>query len=265
LEKAAMTFPEKISEREAYIFDQVLAGNFEAEWVPLVYSDGARTIKFDVMRDALKIDGVRVNVSAELQQKLADVFNASLLTAHIADLMFINAVHRVEPCPMTISSTVSSMIKHSKSVDTKVGPVLNGLVASPGKHWILDKKLDNNPKKSCNYGWHFVGTNYKGIKGFPAASKQNKLNGSTISVIQPNACAHDMKHTDYSQICQLVSQACWIDGVIHRLSDVLQDKQLCNLAVSGGPLVNTRQPGVVQVLGKTVLFPVKIVVNGGSV
>jgi hypothetical protein len=260
-----MTFPEKLAEREAYIFDQVLAGNFEAEWVPLVYSNGVKTIKFDVMSDALKIDGIRVNVSAELQQKLADIFNASLLTAHIADLMFINAAHRVEPCPMTISSTVASMVKHSQAVDAKVGTTPKGLVASPGKHWILDKKLDNNPKRSCNYGWHFVGTTYRGIKGYPVASKQSKLNGSPISVIQPNACAHDVKHSDYSQICQLVSQACWIDGVVHRLSDVLQDKNLCDLAVSGGPLVNTRQPGVVQVLGKTVLFPVKIFASGGVV
>ena len=260
-----MTFPEKILDREKYIFGQVLAGNFEAEWVPLEFTSNGRTIKFDVMKDALKIDGIRVNVSAELQQKLADVFNASLLTSHIADLMFINAVHRVEPCPMTISSTVDSMIKHSRMVDGKVGFNLQGLVASPGKHWILDKKLDWNTSKACNYGWHFLGTNYKGIKGHPAGSRQNKLNGVTISVIQPNACAHDMKHSDYSQICQLVSQACWIDGKTHRLSDVLQDPSKCELATSGGPLINVRQPNTAPYMGTTVLFPVNISTGGGIV
>lgn len=255
-------FPEKISDREKYIYDQVIAGNFDAEWVPLTYSDGTRTIKFNVMKDALKIDGVRVNVSAELQQKLADVFNASLLTSHIADLMFINAVHRVEPCPMTISSTVASMVKHSQMVDTKVGSNPTGLVASPGKHWILDKKLDWNAGKACNYGWHFVGTNYKGIKGHPAASKQNRLNGAPISVIQPNACAHDMKHSDYSQICQLVSQVCWIDDVEYKLVNVLQDPSKCDLASSGGPLMHVRQPGTLPTHGTTVLFPVKITAGG---
>lgn len=260
-----MTFPEKLADREKYIFDQVLAGNFDAEWVPLEFSSGGRTIKFNVMNDALKIDGIRVNVSAELQQKLADVFNASLLTTHIADLMFINATHRVEPCPMTISSTVDSMIKHSKMVDGKVGFNVTGLVASPGKHWILDKKLDLNPRRACNYGWHFVGTNYKGIKGHPTGSKQNKLNGSTISVIQPNATAHDMKHSDYSQICQLVSQACWIDGVIHRLSDVLQDPTNCDLATANGPLSFVRQPGTSPFVGTSVMFPVKITSQGGIV
>lgn len=264
MEEVIMTFPEKLSDREKYIYDQVVAGNFDAEWASLEYTSGGRTIKFNVMNDALKIDGVRVNVSAELQQKLADVFNASLLTAHIADLMFINAVHRVEPCPMTISSTVASMVKHSHMVDGKVGQNINGIVASPGKHWILDKKLDLNPTKACNYGWHFVGTAYKGIKGYPVASQQNKLNGSVISVIQPNACAHDMKHSDYSQICQLVSQACWIDGVIHRLSDVFQDSSKCDLATGSGHLTNVRQPGTIPLVGTSVLFPVKIFTNSGG-
>ena len=258
-------FPEKIADREKYIYDQVIAGNFEAEWTPLQYSSGGSTILFNVMKDALKVDGIRVNVSAELQQKLADLFGASLLTSHIADLMFINAVHRVEPCPMTISSTVASMVKHSQMVDTKVGLKTTGLVASPGKHWILDKKLDWNTGKACNYGWHFVGTNYKGIKGHPAGSKQNQLNGSPVSVIQPNACAHDMKHSDYSQICQLVSQECWIDGQPHRLSNILQDPSKCDLANAGGPLFNIRQPGTTIVSGISVLFPVKITADGGGI
>jgi hypothetical protein len=258
-------FPEKIAEREKYIFDQVLAGNFDAEWVPLEYSDGNRKIKFNVMKDALKIDGVRVNVSAELQQKLADVFNASLLTAHVADLMFVSAVHRIEPCPMMISSAVASMVKHSQMVDAKVGFNATGLVASPGKHWILDKKLDWNTSKACNYGWHFIGNNYKGIKGHPVASKISRFNGSVVSVIQPNACAHDMKHSDYSQICQLVSQTCWIDDAEYKFSNVLQDPSKCDLATAGGPLLNVRQPGTLPTSGTTVLFPVKITSTKGVV
>lgn len=260
-----MNFPEKISDREKYIYDQVLAGNFDAEWFEIEHTDGIRTIKLNVMRDALKIDGIRVNVSAELQQRLADVFHASLLTTQVADLIFVKATHRIEPCPMTISSTVTSMVKHSQAVDTKLGKNDIGLVATVGKHWILDKKLDFNVKKACNYGWHFVGTNYKGIKGYPVPSKVNSVGGSPVSVIQPNACAHDMKHSDYSQICQLVSQVCTIDGITHRFSDVLQDPKLCGLVTVGGPLANTRQPGVTPVVGTAVLFPVKIVSSPGGV
>lgn len=259
------SFPENLQAREKYILDQVVLGNFEAEWADLTYSAGGKSIKFNVMKDALKINGVRVNVSAELEQKLADLFNASLLTAHVADLMFVNAVHRIEPCPMTISSTVSSMVKHSTLVDQKIGGDVLGIVAPAGKHWILDKKLDFNKGKACNYGWHFVGTSFRGISGKPAASKQNSLGGKPVSVIQPNACAHDMKHSDYSQICQLVSQACWIDGIVHRFSDVIQDPLLCDLATGGGTLVNIRQPGVVPLVGTVVLFPTKIQGSSGGV
>jgi len=54
------TFPEKLVDREKFIFDQVAAGNFAASWSPLEYSIGGRNVKLNVMSDALKIGGVRV-------------------------------------------------------------------------------------------------------------------------------------------------------------------------------------------------------------
>ena len=253
-----MPFPEKIADRENYIYNQVLAGNFEAEWIPLEFIHDEMTVRVNVMKDALKIDGVRVNVSAELQQKLADIFSASFLTAQLADLIFLRADHRIEPCPFTISSTVSSMLKHSAAVDAKIGKKPTGLVAPAGKHWILDRKLDYNASKACNYGWHFLGKSFRGIRGYPVASSLNSLNGVGVSVIQPNACAHDMKHTDYSQVCQLVSQECWVDGVPHKFSNLLQDPVKCSLVTHTGPLIYTRQPKTIPVTGTVVLFPVSI-------
>ena len=48
-----MTFPEKISDREDYIYQNVLSGNFDAEWAPLEFSSKGKTIKLNVMKDAL--------------------------------------------------------------------------------------------------------------------------------------------------------------------------------------------------------------------
>jgi hypothetical protein len=251
-----ITFPENIANREKLIFDQVIAGNFAATWVPLEYEISGKKVKLNVMSDALKIGDVRVNVSATLQQQLADVFDASLLTAQVADLMFINATHRIEPSPEPISSSVKSMINHSQRVDKLVGTYTSGIVAPAGKHWILDKKLEWSPGKACNYGWHFTGSNFKGIKGFPCASTYHTMpDGKVINVIQPNATAHDPKHTDYSQICQLVSQQCWVDGVEYRFSDLLQSPTLCGLVGSNGVLKNVRQPGVQPIVGTHVAFP----------
>jgi len=68
-----VTFPEKIQDREKFIFDQVLNGNFEASWVVLEYDLSGKKVKLNVMSDALKVAGVRVNVSAKLQQQLVQL------------------------------------------------------------------------------------------------------------------------------------------------------------------------------------------------
>jgi hypothetical protein len=246
-------FPESIRDREKYITDQVLRGNFEANLTELVHTNEGREVKLLVMDDALKIDGIRVNVSATLQQQLADMFDASLPTAMIADMMFVEATRKARPCPRAISTSVSAMTAHSSDVEKQVGSG-QGLAATVGKHWVLDKQLDTRPSQACNYGWHFLGQNFQGINGFPAASSV----GAGIRVIQPNAIAHDRFHTDYSQICQLVSQKCWIDGEEKRLSDVLRDAAMAHLVSHQGPLVNTRQPGVDPIVGQYVMFPVKL-------
>lgn len=255
-----MSFPEKINDREKYIMDRVLAGTFEAAWSEIEHTAGGHTAKFLVMEDALKIDGVRVNVSATLQQKLADVFDASLMTAQIADLVYLKASRRIEPAPMSISTTVASMTKHSANVDTRLKalPVTEGLVSDPGKHWILDKKIEQLPGRACNYGWHFTGTSFQGINGFSVASKLNVIGNKPVKVIQPNATAHDALHSDYSQICQLISQTCWVDGVEKRFSELLTDPVLSVLVSHQGPLKIVRQPGVAQTSGQIILFPVTI-------
>ena len=255
-----MSFPEKIVDREKYIMDKVLAGTFEAVWTEVEHTVSGKVGRFMVMEDALKIDGVRVNVSAKLQQQLADVFDASLMTAQIADLVYAKAIRRIDPAPMPISTSVASMTKHSSNVDARLRalPVTEGLVADPGKHWILDKKLEQLPGRACNYGWHFTGSSYQGINGFAVASKINTLNNKPIKVIQPNATAHDALHSDYSQICQLVSQTCWVDGVEKRFFELLTDPALSALVSHQGPLKVVRQPGVAQVKGQIIMFPTTI-------
>lgn len=255
-----MTFPEKLIDREKYILDRVAGGSFEAAWVEISHTIGGRSAKFLVMEDALKIDGVRVNVSAKLQQNIADLFDASLMTAQLADLVYISATRRIAPAPMRISSTVASMVQHSKNVDARLKSlsVASGLVADPGKHWILDKKLEQLPGRACNYGWHFTGSSYQGISGFPVASKVNLVEDKPVRVIQPNATAHDALHSDYSQVCQLVFQTCWVDGLERRFSDLLMDPQLSSLVNHQGPLKTTRQPGVSPLNGHIVVLPTVI-------
>ena len=247
-------FPESVPEREKWIEEQVLACHFEAKWCEIVHNVSGREIRLSVMEDALKIDGVRVNVSARLSQKLADIFDASLPTPMVADMMFSSAIRKASPCPQPISSTVNSMKKHSDAVDKQIGQGF-GLASTVGKHWVLDKKLESKNNLACNYGWHFAGQSFQGISGSPAVS-QTICPG--VRVIQPNATAHDFMHSDYSQICQLVNQTCWIDGVERRFSDVLKHPTDSQLISHQGPLRIDRQPGTIPTVGQYVMFPVVV-------
>lgn len=248
-------FPENLQQREDYIFNQVATGNFEAMWSEITCCIDGKIITLRVMEDALLIDNVRVNVSATLSQKIADLFDASLPTAMVADMMYAGSIRKINPCIMKISTTVSSMVAHSSSIDKQINSKL-GLASTVGKHWILDKKIELNPKRACNYGWHFTGPSYKGIKGFPAVSQYAGVN---VKVIQPNAIAHDKSHSDYSQICQLVSQQCWIDNKEHRFSDLLKDPVLSNLISHTGALKFDRQPGTVPYTGCKISLPIRLI------
>jgi hypothetical protein len=247
-------FPENLKDREKFITDQVVLGNFEANLVEVVSTMDGKEVKLLVMDDALKVNGVRVNVSATLEQQLADMFDASLPTAKVADMMYAVAARRANPCPQPISTTVAAMTKHSDMVEKQVSGK-SGLAATVGKHWVLDKQIEVRSDRACNYGWHFTGSSFQGINGFPAASNSA---GAGAKVIQPNATAHDRFHSDYSQICQLVAQQCWVDGIEMRFSDVLKDPILGHLVSHQGPLKIDRHPGVALVVGQYVSFPVTV-------
>jgi len=254
-----MTFPENLDDRAKYIEERVLAGEFDFTWVELVHEEDGRVLKLFVMEDALKIDGVRVNVSARSEQRLADMFDASLPTAKVADMMYAHAVRKILPSPTSISSTVSAMKAHSERIDSMLlQGESSGLLSPVGKHWILDKSLREGKTTACNYGWHFRGTTFKGIRGYRPVSNVCDYD---VSVIQQNATAHDSAHSDYSQTCQLVCQTCWVDGETKRFSDILRDPNLAKLVSHTGPLSIDRQPGVQREVGKIVLPP--LVVTGG--
>jgi len=142
------------------------------------------------------------------------------------------------------------MIQHSESVDKQLTG--SGLASTVGKHWVLDEQLQNKPNLACNYGWHFTGASFQGIKGFLPATM---LGGPNTRVIQPNATAHDPHHVDYSQICQLISQQCWIDGTEMRFEDVIKDPKYAPSVSHQGALKIDRQPGVPKIQGQLVLMP----------
>src|SRR5690348_671329 len=104
-----MQFADDIAKREAQILDAVYQGNFEARWSSIISVDGDNTAIFKVMADALKVEGVRVNVSATLEQEIADLLYSSLLTAKLADLLYAQAQVVLPPMNRAFSASTASM------------------------------------------------------------------------------------------------------------------------------------------------------------
>ncbi len=251
--------PNHGKEREEFIFNKVLSGESDFDFINISHSDGNNEITLSVFRDALKIDGMRVCVSAETQQKIADIVGCSLLTPKIADLIWINRDISIPPLPRKISSSTQAMISHSSDIDTHIKDLI-GLVSNTGKHWVIDNALEMNKGRAMNYGWHFLGNKFQGIlcSSIPSGLKEN---GNQISVIQGRGTAHDIFHSDYSQTCVLVSKICKINGNEMDLHEVLQDEELSELISHQGPLKILRQPGVEEIKGVTVLAPTKIQID----
>jgi hypothetical protein len=219
-------------------------------WASVTSSIPGHTATFLVFADALKIDGVRINVSAVLQQQIADALGCLLLTPKLADLLYAQRAVTLTPKPMPIASTSAAMISESQKIDAALlaaGVVESGkIVQTTGKHWVIDNATLGG--KACNYGWHLpAGTPspWQGVPVYPSVT-------SNSMVIQQPGTAHNPQHIDYSQTCTLVNRWCMVDGQKRDLADVLIDPVLSALASHDGPLSTNalRQPGASQFVCK---------------
>lgn len=243
-------------EREKVILAHVAAGDYEAEWVPVVSERNGRRAEFYMFADALRIEGVRVGVSAETQQKIADMTGCSLLTPKLADLAWAQRKVTLEPRPREFSSATQPMLDHSAEVDAALAALGSpeGLKQTVGKHWVISEKLKGTGM-AMNYGWHFAGQSFQGIRGETCASLMKDESGQYVRLIQGCGTRHDMFHSDYSQNCVLVARACRVDGQDMDIRALLADRDLSWLASHEGPLTVLRQPGVPEPAEHVVILP----------
>ncbi len=236
--------------REEMILDRVRSGCYDPiTWSPITAEHKGRTAVFRVFSDALKMDGIRINVTAETEQRIADLLGCFLLTPKIADLIWLQRDVTLYPSPQPISSTTKAMFAHSQRIDAALEKLGNptGLLCTVGKHWVLDNALLSHTGFAENYGWHFEGATYKGIKGEVAVSLAKDDSGRYLRVIQGCGWRHGKTHVDYSQTVVLVSSQCEVDGQPMALGDVLTSKDLSPLASHNGPLRLLRLPGTSEI------------------
>lgn len=193
------------------------------EWHPLQVGP----VRIWVFADALKVNGIRVAVTAQEAQEVADVLGALLTTPRIEDLIWQQADVRIEPHPGDVVRKTAA--QHSAEIDRDLAG-RTGLIVTCGKSWVLTNAL--RPGRAANYGWH----------GTAAAYPSATIPG--IKVWQPLGTAHNAAHRDYSQTLRLVRRACEVDGRNADLGMVLQDPELARHVSHEGPLRLLRQPGV---------------------
>lgn len=245
-----------IPQRESQILAHIADGNVEHQWWPLDYTtkDGHQ-VHLLVSRRALALnngsDKLIVNATMKTEQKIADMIGGHMLTTRISDeiwkaaqkkLGIIN--HNDWVSDGTMAST-KHMYDQSNILEQKVGGS-GGLVANEGKDWILTRHfwqppeglgptIDPATKKprsihnSANYGW------YGGTSKTPA---------NEALVIQGVGMAHDMSHSDYSQLQRFVqSGSLTIDGVPWDWGAALADPTVSKyIQDEGGTIPSPRHP-----------------------
>jgi hypothetical protein len=225
------------------VLGAVAEGRFEHTFVPLVVDAGGHRGIFAVSQDALRMDGVRIDVSAILQQHVADLLGAHLLTPKLFDQMWANRAVTLLPCTQPITSSAAGMVGHSACVDKRLaaagGTPPNGIVQTVGKTWVLSNKLTD--RVAMNMGWHLD----QPLAGVPFDSAPT-LPGAHM--IQSPGTRHGPNHVDYSQIALFVKRECVVDGRSTTFDAVAGDPAFATLVSHEGVLRVLRQPGAPELV-----------------
>ncbi len=225
------------AEREAAILREVLAGNVPSATrelkevtVQAKAKDGTEhTVKLRVIPDYVQIgsdaDSVRIPMSPQTAQRIADATGTSLPTRKMVDTIYQQADVKLQPQPLPPGAQMMSngyYAEHDRRVDAQLqGAAPGSLVAGDKKDLILSNAIESHPDRVIIYGWH-------------------QQNGKPI---QPLSWIHEASYADYSHGTRLVSGTVELDGKQVPLADVLKDPNLAPLLSDEGALRSTRYPG----------------------
>lgn len=247
-------------DRERAIFQAVASGfTRPIEWLPVTSTDSqGNVLTLYVMADALAVgtadDWVRVSVTHPTAQNIADLWTdgdgsgAYLLTSKIADLIAQQAAVRLTPTIESSDPTVGTnnmaktwvMQKTDDDIEAKRNG-LPGLVVNAGKDWVNTPRLVGSPGNAANYGFYVLDA--------PDGQQAAKGSGGWShgpggkAVWQNVGLAHDLGHTDYSQVVRMVSKWADLNGATVDVATIAADPNLAHL-VSDEGVVPMHHPGV---------------------
>jgi hypothetical protein len=216
------------TEREEAIAQEICAGNipdflrnFQTVTAQIVDSKGvARTATYQVMPDYLAVgsdtDFVRVPMTPQTAQRIADAFGCSLPTRKMVDDIYRQAAIKLEPRPLVQSrEAIQTFVEHNGIIEEqRQGIPLASLVAGIKKDVVITNRLLEKPGRVAIYGWHKSG-------GTP---------------IQPLTIVHAARYVDYSHGIRLIKRGVLIDGKPYDIRHALHNEETCTLLSDEGPI-----------------------------
>jgi hypothetical protein len=216
-------------EREAAVLAAVIGGNVpdflrQFKRVPIA-GEGMRGV-IEVTPDYLAVgsddDFVRVPMTPQTAQRIADAWGCVLPTRKMVDAIDAAAEVRLAPQPLTEDreSVAAFLLSNEKFDRQRAGKPLGALTIGAKKDVVLSPRIFERPDRVAIYGW-------RQLDGMP---------------IQPLTTVHVNWYVDYSHGVRLVRDAAAVDGKPVRVSQLLADPQRHALLSDEGPVSPPRYP-----------------------
>jgi hypothetical protein len=227
----------KLKDREAAIAREILGGNFpnflrtfkKVELRGKLSMDKTEhdvTATIEVTPDYLAIgsdaDFVRMPMTPQTAQQIADAFGCALPTRKIVDAIDARAELRIAPNPMTEArEAVATFSEHNRIIEQQRGDSpLSLLICGIKKDVVLTPRIFEKPRRLAIYGWR-------------------QLNGQPI---QPLTIVHWNQYVDYSHGVRLIRDTLEVDGEQLKIAELLADPRKCGLVSDEGPMNPPRYP-----------------------
>jgi hypothetical protein len=224
------------AKREEAIFEQIKKCNIpeflrKLQTVPVASAGVNDFAKLDcsmkVMPDYLAIgsdqDFVRIPMTPQTAQRLADHFSCILPTRKMVGAIDAVAKARLDPQPLTEDreSVAAFVLSNEKIERQRAGQPLGALTIGTKKDIVLTPKIHERPDRVAIYGWR-------------------RLDGTPI---QPLTTVHVNSYVDYSHGVRLVFDVLYMNGKPGpRISELLRDRERCELFSDEGPIDPPRYP-----------------------
>lgn len=229
--------PLSLKEREAAILREITSGNFPdflrtfkrvkiRGRLKVGNNEPEATATIDIMPDYLAVgsdaDFVRLPMTPQTAQKIANRFGCTLPTRKLVDAIDAQAELKLLPQPMTEArEAVATFAEHNRIIERqRAGKPLGLLTTGIKKDIVLSPRIFEKPNRLAIYGWR-------------------QLDGKPI---QPLSIVHWDQYVDYSHGVRLVRDMLDADGGKLRITEWLADPARADFVSDEGPMQPPRYP-----------------------